>query len=373
MNLDLSINEDEEILRSAALNFLERDVPKDTLQELHDSDTGINKTIWGKVVDMGWLGMIIPEEYGGVGYPLLSAGVLFETLGSAPLPGPYFSSGILGALIIIEAGTEEQKQEILPQVTSGEIVLSAAITEAEYGWEADTIEASAQNSSGGITLNGTKLFVLEAGAATHFIVAAQDGDGISLFMVDAASEGVAIRRLPGYLAGRNYEVTLNNVKLSEKDRLGDSGAGWPAVLKAMEKAIPILSAYKVGGCQAVFDMTVEYSRVRVQFGQAIGRFQRVQDLIIEILNQTDSARWTTYETLWKLDTGQDVSLSVPVAKAVASEAYWQVCSLGHRAISGISYSMEHPLALHTRSSRHLYNFLGEPAHHRQKLARMLIA
>jgi len=117
---------------------------------------------------------------------------------------------------------------------------------------------------------------------------------------------------------------------------------------------------------------VEHSRVRVQFGQAIGRFQRVQDMIIEIINQVETARWTTYEALWKLDTQGLVSESVHLAKAVASESYWQACNFAHRAISGISYSMEHPLSLHTRASRYLYNYLGEPAYHKQQLAKFLL-
>jgi alkylation response protein AidB-like acyl-CoA dehydrogenase len=120
-------------------------------------------------------------------------------------------------------------------------------------------------------------------------------------------------------------------------------------------------------------LAVEHSRVRVQFGQSIGRFQRVQDMIIDIINQVDAARWTTYEALWKLDTQGLIPESIHLAKAVTSEAYWQSCNQAHRAISGIGYSTEHPLSLHTKASRYLYNFLGEPAYHKQQLAKLLLS
>jgi alkylation response protein AidB-like acyl-CoA dehydrogenase len=170
-----------------------------------------------------------------------------------------------------------------------------------------------------------------------------------------------------------FEVKLDSVKIPGAAMLGDKDEGWQALKRAIAKSIPVLCAYKVGGCQAVLEMTIEYSRTRVQFGQAIGRFQRVQDMIIEMANHVDAARWTTYESLWKLDTQGPAAESVHLAKAVSSEAYWEVCTLAHRVISGVSYSKEHPLSLHTRSSRYLYHYLGDPSYHRQQLAQLLIA
>jgi alkylation response protein AidB-like acyl-CoA dehydrogenase len=375
MNLDLRLTESEEILKTAATNFMKRDIPKETLMALHDSETGVKEEIWRKVVDMGWLGIITPEEYGGTGYPLTTAGVLFEALGAGPLPGPYFSSGILGSRIILEAGREEQKKEILPQVVDGTMVLTLAMTESEYGWHSGAIKSRAEEKNGDFVLNGLKLFVQDAASATHFIVPLRtgtDSEAISLFLVDKKTEGVSTRKLPGYLSGLAFEVKFDSVKLPKSALLGDMDKGWNPLTRAIQTSLPVLCAYKVGACQAVFDMAVDYSRVRVQFSQTIGRFQRVQDLIIEIINQVDAARWTTYEALWKLDTQGLVPESVHLAKAVASEAYFQACNLGHRAISGISYSMEHPLSLHTRTSRSLYNFLGEPAYHKQQLAKILL-
>jgi alkylation response protein AidB-like acyl-CoA dehydrogenase len=379
MSLDLGLTESEEMLKKTALDFLRRDAPKEVVQNLQETDTGITDELWQKAVDMGWLGVIIPEEYGGAGNPLTSAAVLFEALGSGPLPGPHFSSGILGSLMVLEAGSEEQKKSILPSVTKGEDILTLALTESEYSWEPGGVQTTATSKNDDFILDGVKLFTIDAQAATHFVVAARTGKqadpakGISLFLVNSKSGGVSVRRLPRFLAGRTFEVKLDSVKVPGADMLGEKGAGWPPLKRAIDKAIPVLCAYKVGGCQAVCDMALEYSRIRVQFGQAIGRFQRVQDMIIEIVNHLDAARWSTYEALWKLDTGRPAEESIHMAKAVASEAYWEACTWGHRVFSGISYSQEHPLSFHTRASRSLYSYLGEPAYHRQQIARLITA
>lgn len=379
MGLDLGLSESEEMLKKTALDFMRRDAPKEVVQALQETDTGYTDEIWRKVVEMGWLGVIIPEKYGGTGNALTSAGVLFEALGTGPLPGPYFSSGILGSLIILEAGSEEQKQRILPAIAAGEQIVTLALTEPEYSWEPGAISTTATSKNGDFALEGVKFFTPDAQAATHFIVAARTGKeadpakGISLFLVDRKSEGVSVRQLPGFLTGRAFEVKLDSVRVPHSDVLGDGNEGWPELKQAIDKAIPVLCAYKVGGCQAVFDMSLEYSRFRVQFGQLIGRFQRVQDMIIEMVNHLDTARWTTYEALWKLDTGRPAAESIHLAKAVSSEAYWEVCTLGHRVFSGVSYSKEHALSFHTRASRALFNHLGEPSYHRQQLAKLLVS
>ncbi len=378
MALDLGLTESEEMLKKTALDFMRRDAPKEVVQTLQDTDTGYTEELWRKAVEMGWLGVIIPEQYGGTGNPLTSAGVLFEALGTGPLPGPYFSSGILGSLIILEAGIEEQKQRILPAIAEGEQILTLALTEPEYSWEPGAVQTTATSKNGDFVLNGVKLFTIDAQAATHFIVVARtekgaEAKGISLFLVDSKSDGVSVRRLPGFFSDRSFEVKLDSVKVPRSAMLGDGGEEWPALKQAIDKSIPVLCAYKVGGCQAVLEMTLEYSRTRVQFGQPIGRFQRVQDMIIEMVDHLEAARWTTYEALWKLDTQRPAEESVHLAKAVSSEAYWQVCTLAHQVFSGISYSKEHPVSFHTRASRYLYNFLGEPSYHRQQIAQLLMA
>ena len=378
MYLNLELTESEKMLKRTALDFMRREVSNEMVKTLLETDTGYTEELWRNIIEMGWLGIIIPEQYNGEEYSLTSAGVLLEALGSGPLPGPYFSSAILGSLIVMEAGTEEQKKEILPAVAEGEKILTLALTEPEYSWEPDAVQAVAANENGDFVLNGLKLFTLEAEAATHFIVVArtqEDPDrarGLSLFLVDSQSDGLNVRRVPGFLSGRSFELKLNNVRVPGSALLCEKDVGWDNLKTAIDKATPILCAYKLGGAQAVFEMALQYTRSRVQFGRPIGRFQFVQDMIIEMVNHVDAARWTTYEALWKLDTQRPAAESVHLAKAVSSKAYWEVCTLAHQVFSGVSYSEEHAVSFHTRTSRHLYNFLGDPAYHRQELGKLLV-
>jgi alkylation response protein AidB-like acyl-CoA dehydrogenase len=161
------------------------------------------------------------------------------------------------------------------------------------------------------------------------------------------------------------------VRLRASDLLGAGGTARDALERAMLAVTPVLCAYKVGGCRAVFDMSLNYARERTQFGQVIGRFQRVQDHVIHIVNYLDSARWTTYEALWKLDSGMDAAPSVHVAKSVSSESYMRACDYGHEVHAGIGVLREYGLTLHTKMSRSLYHCLGAPNVHRQRLEKVL--
>jgi alkylation response protein AidB-like acyl-CoA dehydrogenase len=326
------------------------------------------------VADLGWLGVIIPEEYGGEGRSFTDAAVLFEELGRGPVPGPYFSSGILGALAVLHGGTEAQKHAILPQVAGGACVLSLAVTEPHYGWRPETVQLQTHLRNGHYTLNGVKLFVHDAEAATHLVCAVRTGpqngasSGITLLLVDTKTPGVEIRTLPGWM-GQIHEVRFDNVQVPTDTVLGGiEGQGWDTIEAVALQAIPVLCAYQVGSCQAVYDMAVAYSRTRVQFGQPIGRFQRVQDHIIGMVNQLDAARWTTYEALWKLDTGRPAIAGVHLAKAVTSEAYLKVCDGAHEVHAGVGVIREYGLTLHTQRSRALYHLLGDARYHRRRLA-----
>src|SRR5262245_22872002 len=169
--MDLGLTEAQELLKSSVADFVQREYDKNTLLALEQSDTGITPELLRKVADLGWLGIVIPEAYGGEGRSLTDAAVLFEELGHGPVPGPFFSSGVLGALTVLHSGTEAQKQTILPQVASGQWVLSVAVTEADYGWRPEKVHMHANLEHDHYLLNGTKLFVYDAKAATHLVCA----------------------------------------------------------------------------------------------------------------------------------------------------------------------------------------------------------
>ena len=351
---------------------MERECPKDVLLEMEESETGYTDDMWQKASEIGWLGMLVPEQYGGSGATLTDAAVVFEQLGMGPISGPFFSSGVLAASIILEAGSDIQKSDHLPGIASGQQIATLALTEPDYGWGPEAIQLRARPSADGFVLHGTKLFVHDAASSTKLICAVRtadgdgSGDGISLIIVDTHSPGVSTRVLPGFM-GWVGEVNLENVHVSATAVLGEVGGGWQPLQRALDRAIPILCALQVGGAQAVFDMSLEYSRTRIQFGTPIGRFQRVQDHIINIVNHLDSARWTTYEALWKLDEGKPVETSVHLAKAVATEGYYQACNAAHEVHAGVGVMRDYGLTLHTKMSRTLYHQLGDPRYHRRRM------
>ncbi len=373
--MDLELTEAQEILKTTVADFVQREYDKNTLLALENTPTGITPELLRKVAELGWLGVVIPEAYGGEERSLTDAAVLFEELGRGPVPGPFFASGVLGALTMRHGGTEAQKQAILPQVARAECVVCVAVTESDYGWRPDRVHMSASLERGHYVLNGTKLFVHDARAATHLLCAVRTGPssnggsrGITVFIVDASAPRVSVRTLPGWM-GQVDEVRFDNVQVPADALLGGvEGGGWEILEAAALQAIPILCAYQVGSCQAVFEMAVAYSRTRIQFGQPIGRFQRVQDHIISMVNHLDAARWTTYEALWKLDSGRPAASSVHLAKAVTSETHLKVCDGAHEVHAGVGVIREYGLTLHTQRSRTLYHLLGDARHHRRRLA-----
>jgi alkylation response protein AidB-like acyl-CoA dehydrogenase len=370
--MDLSLDATQQLIQESARDFVKGACNRDVLVKIDRNPGTLMEALWRSVAELGWTGMAIPEQYGGTGNSITDVAVLFEELGVGPVPGPLFSSAVLGARILLEAATDAQKKSWLPQVASGERVLALALTETQYGWSAENIRLTARREGSGFVLTGLKLFVHDAMFATDLLVLActEGSSGVSLFRVDARASGVAVRSLDGFITGMS-EVKFDKVRVGSADLVGVEGKAWEALERATLSAIPVLCAYKVGGCKAVFNLSVDYSRERSQFGQPIGRFQRVQDHVIHIVNYLDAARWTTYEALWKLDSGMDAASSVHVAKSVASESYLRACDFGHEVHAGIGVVREYGLTLHTKMSRSLYHCLGAPKLHRKRLESVL--
>jgi alkylation response protein AidB-like acyl-CoA dehydrogenase len=369
--MDLSLTEPQEMLRASARSFIEREAPRHALVAAQRDDAGLTPRLWSKAAELGWPGILVPAEYGGSESTLTDAAVLFEELGRGPVPGPFFSSGVLGALTVLEAATPAQRQALLPRVARGEAVLAVAITEPNASWGPQGVTLTPRRVGDRYRLDGVKLFVSDATAATHLVVVVQFGMGsrdLGLLLVDASLPGVRARRLPGFLSWQD-EVTFEGVEVPASDLLGGAGHnGWAALERALLRAWPVLCSVMVGGCQAVFEMSVAHSQQRVQFGVPIGKFQRVQDHVIRLVNSLDAARWTTAEALWKLDTGRPAADAVHLAKAVSSEGYLEACNAAHEVHAGQGSLTEYGLAAHTQMSRTLFAYLGDPRWHKRRMA-----
>ena len=372
--MDLSLSEEQQLLKQGVEDFVAREAPREAVIELSDSELGYSPEHYARVAELGWLGAAIPERYGGAGLGLTDAAVLFEAFGYAALPGPFISSGVVSALIVEEAGSEEQRAELLPRIVSGQAIAVLALTEPGYSWGPEGVHLHAAERGGDYVLDGVKLFVHDAIGATHLITAVRTGgdDGLTLLVVDASAPGVSVRRLQGF-TGSECVVRFEGVRVPASAVLGEAGAAEAPLARALTRAAPVLSAYQVGGGQAAFDLAVAYSRERHQFGQPIGRFQHVQNHIIQLVNHVDASRWTTYEALWRLDSGKPGGdVASHLAKAVTSEGFVHAVNYSHEVHAGVGVMHEYGLTLYTTLSRSLYHQLGSPRYHRRQLADLLV-
>ncbi|MCL8208921.1 MAG: acyl-CoA/acyl-ACP dehydrogenase [Actinomycetia bacterium] len=368
--MDLGLTDHQRMLKDVARDVMQREAPRERLVAWQHTSTGIEPALWRQLAELGWLGLRIPEAYGGQGAGAMDTAVVFEEVGRGPLGGPLFSSAVLGVEWVRALGTPAQQARILPEVAAGTTVLTVAWTEAEYGWRPGAVRLEPERSADGFRLAGRKLFVPDAFAATHFLVAVRTGphpEDLSALVVPREAPGVRVRPLAGLLRWQ-AEVTFADVRLPADALLGEENQAARAFEAALDQALPILAAYQVGGSQAVFEMSVEYSRSRVQFGRPIGQFQRVQDHIIRLVNELDAARWVMYDALWRQDTGRPLTAAASMAKAVASAAYWEACNAAHEVHAGIGSDRTFGLTLHTEMSRTLYPYLGDPRYHRARMA-----
>ena len=376
--MDLALNEVQTMLQNVATEFMEAEMPKSRVLEIDDSDSGFAVDLWEKMCDLGWAGMVVPEEYGGSGNSFTDVGVLYEVMGYYACSSPHLSSAVLSAQAILEAGNDAQKRDLLPAIASGQQIFAFAFTEPDYAWGPSGVQLRAQPRPGGFVLNGVKLFIPDANIADRLLVVARTGDGgdpadgLTLLLVDKDAPGISVRVQTGWIGPKVCEVNFENVEIPAGNVLGPVDGAWPAINNAFDRATAVLCAYMAGGTQRVFEMTQEYSQTRIAFGVPIGTFQRVQDHVIDALNEADSAKWSAYEALSQLDAGDPgAAVSVSLAKAVASDGFPKACDASHHVHAGIGSDLEFGLTQYTKRARTLQHYLGDAIYHKGRMARLL--
>jgi alkylation response protein AidB-like acyl-CoA dehydrogenase len=359
--MDLSLSEDELLLQSTVRSFVQKETTVERLVEVQGGTEGRRADWTSTMVEAGWTGVVVPAELDGVGATTLEAAIICEELGRGPVPGPFLASSVVSALLIGAADASVERDELLTGIASGEVVVAPALIGPRSSWD---------GVAGIPAPSGTIPFVPQAGSATHLLVPVASGGDVELTVVPVETPGVECRLLDGLLAW-NYAVTLPNNLASSASAILPVGRG--ALDAALHRSYVLVAAYSVGGCQSVVERSIDYSNTRLQFGQKIGRFQRVQDHIVELVNATDAARWTTYEAIWALDSGRAAAASAHLAKATASQSYWTATDYGHKVHGGIGVDPQYGLTLYTQTSRTLYDFLGGPQWHKRRMIDALVA
>jgi alkylation response protein AidB-like acyl-CoA dehydrogenase len=374
--MDLDLSEDQKMLRTTARDFLAKECPKQFVREMEQDEKGYSPELWLKMAQLGWLGLPFPERYGGGGGSFLDLVVLLEETGRACLPGPFLSSVVLSGLPILAAGSEEQKKKFLPAIAQGKI-FTLALTEADGSYEAASIKTRATPDKDNYIISGIKLFVPDAHIADHLLCLTRTredspgAEGLSLFIIDAKSQGISYTLLITIASDKQCEVVFDKVRIPITSILGELDEGWGVVEKTLQYAAIAKCAEMVGAAQQVLEMSVDYAKQRVQFDRPIGSFQAIQHHCANMLIDVDSMRYLTYQAAWLLSEDLPAAKEVAMAKAWGSQAIRRVTALGHQIHSGVGYTMDHDLQLYFRRGKAAEVLFGDANFHRELIASQL--
>jgi alkylation response protein AidB-like acyl-CoA dehydrogenase len=359
--MDFGLTEQQEILRRSAREFLEAECPTSVVREAEESGLGHAPDLWRKMAGLGWLGISLPERYGGTGGSLTDQTVLFEEVGRALTPGPLLTSSVLAVQIVLNAGNDAQKTDLLPGVISGEVILTLA--------RGDRLETA--DRDGGLTLSGDSIFVPYAGLATHIICATRPAVGAwpdtTLVLVDPESDGVTMTPLDSIANYPQFMVEFDDVPVAGDSVLGEIAGGKPALDLAVQRATVVQCAETLGRAQKVLEMVVEYAGHRVAFGRPIGTLQAVQHRCADLRVAVDSGRMLTYQAAWKLDQDLPAGNEVSMAKAQAGMLSRLATEAGHSIFAGISFTIEHDMQLYSARAKIAEANLGDTEYHLDQL------
>jgi len=376
--MDFGFSEEQGMLRKLAHDFLAKEAPMPTVRRMMEDDLGYSVETWRKMSELGWMGLIFPQELGGTGLCILDLVVVLEEMGRALMPGPFFSTVMLGGSSLLEGGNDAQKTRYLTPLIAGELKATLAVAEAGGAWDAAAVTATATADAGGFLLNGIKRFVPDAHVADLILVAARTepskgGEGVSLFAVDVPKDGVTVTTLETLDQTRKLcDVKLDQVRVGPDSLLGPRGAGSAILQRVLDRAKGALCAEMCGGAERVLEMSVEYAKVRVQFDRPIGSFQAIQHKCANMLSLVEGAKAATYYGAWAVSNDvPEASLAAAMAKSYASDAYRVVTGEAIQIHGGIGFTWEHDLQLYFRRAKASELTFGDGTFHRARVAELI--
>ena len=376
--MNFELDEEQVMLKTSARDFLQQECPKKLVRAMMEDEKGYSPELWKKIADLGWLGLAFPEEYGGVGSSFLDLAVLLEECGRALLPGPFISTVVLAGRPIAACGDENQKQKFLPNIASGDMILTLAFIETSGGIEASDITVTATLSDDFFNVNGTKLFVPYAHIADYFLCVtrtknSQDKeDGVTLLLVNAESPGIQIEPLKTMTGDKLYEVVFSNVTVPAKNVLGESDKGWPIMKRILAEGQVAESAWMTGGARWALETSIAYANMRIAFGRPIGSFQAIQHKLANVAVGVEGATAIMYYAAWAIMVNDpDVAMAASMAKSWCGETYKQATFDGIQIHGGIGYTWDHDMHLYLKRAKTSEVTFGDSDYHREMVARML--
>jgi alkylation response protein AidB-like acyl-CoA dehydrogenase len=369
--VSIVFDEDQEALRDTVRGFIERRSPMTQVRRAIESgESGM--PVWqGLAVELGVAGLAVPEELGGAGYGRVEQAVVFEELGRALVVSPYFATVALAVNALLAAGDEGANKEYLPALVAGELTATLATTEDAGDWDAAAGTTTAVAREDRYLITGTKSFVLDGLDAGLILLTARTDDGLGLFAVDTRTTEVPRRE-----AMQTLDLTrpMARIEFAETPAraVGTVGSAEQTVRAALDLTITALALEQVGGAQHCLDSTVEYVKIRSQFGRRIGSFQAVKHKCADMLVAVESARSAAYHAVWAAQFApEELPVAAAMAKAVCSEAYVFCAAEAIQLHGGIGFTWEHDAHLYFRRAHASALYLGDAAHHRELLAQRL--
>lgn len=366
--MDFGFSEAQEILRKTARDFLAENCPNSFVREMEEDERGYSPEIWRKMADLGWMGSILPEKYGGSGGDFLDLVVLLEEMGRALLPGPFVPTVVYAGLPLLHFGTEEQKSQFLPKIAAGEIMATVALTEPSSRPDEAGIQVQAGKEDGDWTISGTKLFVPDAHVADWLICAGRAPAGVTLFLVEIKSPGLSCTLLKTLAGDKQCQVSFDKVKVPERNILGGVGKGWEIIGRIQEWGALTQCALISGMVQQVLEMSVAYAKERIQFERPIGSFQIIQHKCADMVADVEAVKFLTYLAAWKLSKGLAATMEISMAKARASDASRRVCLIGHAVHGGVGITADHDMQLYFRRAKTMELAFESADFHREIVA-----
>jgi alkylation response protein AidB-like acyl-CoA dehydrogenase len=369
--VDFAFSDEQEQLRLTVRRFLADKSPISEVRRLMEMQPGYDPAVWAQMAgQLGLLGLVIPEEFGGAGSGFAELAVVLEEMGRALFCGPFFSTALLATTAILAAADEEHKKDLLPDIAAGTVIGALAVAEDDGLWDAAGVRLNATQCGDRYLLNGHKMYVLDGHLADLIITVGRIGDDLAFFAVSGDSPGLGRTALP------TLDMTRPQARLEFSDvpgrLIGSPQIAPRALARVLDLAAVGLAAEMAGGAQRCLDMSVSYAKTRVQFGRPIGSFQAIKHKCANMLLEVESAKTAAYYAAWAAAAGSDELAAVAsLAKAYCSEAYFHAAAENIQIHGGIGFTWEHDAHLYLKRAKSSELLFGDPCFHRELLAQRI--
>jgi alkylation response protein AidB-like acyl-CoA dehydrogenase len=354
--LDLEFSPEQEMLRQTVRKVCATYGPLSVVRELEDDSVGYPSELWEQLAELDLIGLLLPEDHGGSGMGALEGIVLYEELGRALAPTPHFPSAVVCGGALALAGSADQRRRWLDAIARGEAIVTPAWLEPGNGWGPDGVQLRAVPSDGGWRLSGAKDLVPFASSAARLVVLARTGDDradVDLFLVDPTSPGVELTQRFTIASDTQYRVVLDDVRVTEEDRIGPASSGWRTWDAVMHDGCILLGAQAMGGARQALDITVQYAKDRTQFDKPLGAFQSIAHYLADAVTAVDGGTTLVHEAAWARAAGRPVAALAPMAKLFACQTYRDVTAMAQQVFGGIGFTVEFDIQLYFRRAKQL--------------------